>query len=176
MGTDEFSNLFLRLTAKKGEKFAERAVQSERYVKIQNYLNKIVEFISVNLQAEFSRIVSCSALGQLSTHDIGHNLKNIIEEHIEKAIFLIEKERETDPGLINNIIPDLLIKLNTKINEKENTKNILDHIFDLNLFHDFGNVVSKLCDFDTYNVDLLLRYLVVLHIQRRLARREIMPR
>ena len=176
MGTDEFSNLFLKISAKKGGKFAARAVQNERYVKIQNYFNKKVEYISVNLQAEFSRIVSCSALGQLSTHDIGNNIKNIIEEHIEKAIFLIEKERESDPGLISSIIPDMLIKLNTKINESENTKNILPFVFELNLLHDFGNIVDKLCDFDTYNVDLLLRYLVVLHIQRRLSRREIMPR
>jgi len=176
MGTDEFSNLFLKISAKKGSKFAETAIQNERYVKIQNYLNRIVEFISVNLQAEFSRIVSCSALGQLSTHDIGNNIKDIIEEHIGKAIFLIEKEQESHPGLINNLIPDMLIKLNTKINENENTKDVLNQIFELNLFHDFGNLTSKLCDFDTKGVDLLLRYLVVLHIQRRLTRREIMPR
>ena len=176
MGLDELSNIFMKISAKKGSKYADQAIQNQKAEKIKEYLLRIIEFLSVNLQAEYNRIISCSALGQLSTQDIGNNLKDIIEEHIDKAIYLIEKERDSDPEKIGNIVPNILIQLNTKINEKENTKKALIRIFELNLLHDFGNIVDSLCEFDVHNVDLLLRYLVVLNIQRRMSRRQFLNR
>ena len=169
MGLDE---LFMKISAEKGSLYADNARKNNRIEKIKEYIKKIVEFISVNLQAEFNRI-SCSSLGQINTQNIGNSLKKIIEEHIKKAIFLIEKERTTHPN-ISNVIPDMLIQLNSKINEDQKTKQILKDVFDLNLFHDFGNIIEFFCDLDVQLVDRLLRYLVVLNIHRRISRREIL--
>jgi len=68
----------------------------------------------------------------------------------------------------------MLIQLNSKINEDNKTKQILKDVFDLNLFHDFGNIIEFFCDLDVQLVDRLLRYLVVLNIHRRISRREIL--
>ena len=91
----DISRIFLEISSKKGNTIADQAILKDKNEKIELFLNKYIEFLSVNLQAEFNRI-SCSPLGQLKTNEIGTKNKDIIEEHISRVIFLIERETESN--------------------------------------------------------------------------------
>ena len=75
----DISRIFLEISSKKGNTNADQAILKEKNEKIESFLNKYIEFLSVNLQAEFNRI-SCTPLGQLKTNEVGTKIKDIIEE------------------------------------------------------------------------------------------------
>ncbi len=170
---NDLANIFLELSAKKGNKYAAEARKANRVQKIKAYINKVIEFISVNLQAEYNRILG-TPLGKIHTHEIGCSIMEIIEDKLERAIFLIEKVKSSYPEL-DNYIPSMVIRLNSKIINNEKAKEILKHIFELHLFHDFDRVAEFFYDIDVHTIDLLLKYLVLINLQRRLARRKMLP-
>ena len=171
---NDLSTRFMNISAEKGNKYAKDINLSNRIEKIMEILNNLVEFISINLQAEFNRI-SSSHLGQLNTKEIGKNIREIIEKQLEKIIFLIQKERGTYPQ-IEQYIPNKLKKLYSKLLKDEKTKIIVEEVFEMNLFHDFGQITVRLNNLDVATIDLILRYLTIINIIRRISRREILKR
>lgn len=167
----DISRIFLEISSKKGNKIADSAILNNRNEKIASFLNKYLEFISVNLQAEFNRI-SCSALGQIKTNDIGTKIKDIIEEHIARVIYLTEKE-QSSAAFFKEYFSSNLQKYYNRIIEKNNSKSILEEIFEMNLLHDFEQIVNRLCNQEVEVIDSFLKYLTLLNIQRRLSRRGI---
>jgi len=168
----DISRIFLEISSKKGNVIADEAMLKDKNEKIELFLNKYIEFLSVNLQAEFSRI-SCSPLGQLKTNEIGTKIKDIIEEHIARIIFLIEKEKESTPFVIEYFSANLR-KIYEKIIENYKAEKVLKEIFELNLLHDFGQIVDRLCQFEVQTIDFFLKYLILINLHRRLQRRNIL--
>ncbi len=162
----DLSDIFLKISADKGSKYAKDVATKE----VEEKLNKITDFISITLQAEFNRI-STSSLGKINTYEIGKNIKNLIEEEINRAISLIEKGKSLNPNF-EEYVTKVLKQLYLKINEDENTEKILVDVFEKNLFHDFGQITNHLSNLNLNIVDRLLKYLVLLNIQRRMNRRE----
>ena len=139
---------------------------------IELFLNKYIEFLSVNLQAEFNRI-SCSPLGKLKTNEIGTKIKDIIEEHIARVIFLVERENESLP-FVKEYFSQNLRKFYEKINTEYKAEKALQEIFEMNLIHDFGQIVDRLCQFELQTIDLFLKYLILINLHRRLQRRNLL--
>ena len=131
----DISRIFLEISSKKGNTNADQAILKDKNEKIELFLNKYIEFLSINLQAEFNRI-SCSPLGQLITNEVGTKIKDIIEEHIARVIFLIEREKESIP-FVKEYFSVNLRKFYEKIIEEYKAEKALQEIFDLNLLHDF---------------------------------------
>ncbi len=171
---NDLSTRFMNISAEKGNKYAKDINLSNRTEKIKEFLNNILELISFNLQAEFNRI-SSSQLGQFNTKEIGKNIREIIEKQLEKMIFLIEKERGTYPQ-IEEYIPNKLKKLYFELIKDEKIKIIVEELFEMNLFHDFGQITDRLNNLDVATIDLILRYLTIINIIRRISRREILKR
>jgi len=167
----DISRIFMEISSKKGNKNADDAILNEKNEQIKSFLNKYIEFLSINLQAEFNRI-SCSPLGQLKTNEIGSKIKNIIEEHISRVIFLIERE-ESSISFVKEYFSVNLNKFYNKIVENDKAEKVLKEIFEMNLLHDFVQIVDRLCNFEIHTIDSFLKYLILLNIHRRLSRRGI---
>ena len=170
----DISRIFMEISSKKGNKDADDAIIKEKNEKIKSFLDKYIEFLSVNLQAEFNRI-TCSPLDQLKTNEIGSKIKDIIEEHIARVLFLIERE-ESSISVVKEYFSTNLQNYYSRISGDENAKNALQEIFEMNLLHDFGQIVDRLCNFEVEIIDFFLKYLIVLNIHRRLSRRGIIPK
>ncbi|MFX1259938.1 MAG: hypothetical protein ACFFAN_18975 [Promethearchaeota archaeon] len=170
----DLANIFLKISAEKGNKFAKDASIKNHNLKIKDFLNNIFEFISINLQAECNRI-SSSPLAQLNTIKVGKSIKNMVEEQINRAIFIIEREKRTHPNL-NNFVQNMISQINSKILENEKATQVYKKIFEMNLFHDFGRIVGHFRNLNVKIADLLFKYLILLNVQRRIARRAILPR
>lgn len=168
----DISRIFLDISSKKGNTNADQAILKDKNEKIESFLNKYIEFLSVNLQAEFNRI-SCSPLGQLKTIEVGTKIKDIIEEHIARVIFLIDREKESIP-FVKEYFSVNLRKYYEKIIEEYKAEKALQEIFDLNLLHDYGQIVDRLCQFEVQTIDLFLKYLILINLHRRLQRRGIL--
>jgi len=171
---DSLANTFMKISADKGNIYAKDAAFQNYSEKVYEVLNKIVEFISVNLQAEYNRI-SCSSLSQINTCEIGKNIKDMIEKQLMRAIYLIEKERQTHPQ-VEEFIPNMLKDIYLKLLESDKTNKITEEIFEMNLFHDFGVISDHLRNLDTHDIDYLFKYLSLLNLQRRISRREIIKK
>ena len=167
----DISRIFMEISSKKGNKNADDAILKEKNEQINSFLNKYIEFLSINLQAEFNRI-NCSPLGQLKTNEIGSKIKDIIEEHISRVIFLIERE-ESSISFVKEYFSVNLRRYYTKIVENDKAVKVLKEIFEMNLLHDFGQIVDRLCNFEIHTIDSFLKYLILLNIHRRLSRRGI---
>ncbi len=167
----DISRIFMEISSKKGNKNADDAILNEKNEQIKSFLNKYIEFLSINLQAEFNRI-SCSPLGQLKTNEIGSKIKDIIEEHISRVIFLIERE-ESSISFVKEYFSVNLNKFYNKIVENDKAEKVLKEIFEMNLLHDFVQIVDRLCNFEIHTIDSFLKYLILLNIHRRLSRRGI---
>jgi hypothetical protein len=168
----DISKIFMEISKEKGNKYADDAILHGQNRNIKIFLDKYIEFISVNLQAEFNRI-SCSALGQLKTREIGNKLNQIIEEHISRIIFLVEREQKSKSNeFINDYFLYNLNQLYLKIIEDKNVEIALKDIFGLNLLHDFAQIVDRLSGFNVNQIDRILKFLSLLSIQRRIERRE----
>lgn len=126
----------------------------------------------MNLHAEINRI-SSSPLGQLKTNEIGIKIKDIIEEHVSRAIFLIERENESIP-FVKEYFSANLRKFYEKIIEEYKAEEALQEIFELNLIHDFGQIVDCLYQFEVQTIDFFLKYLILINFHRRLQRRNIL--
>lgn len=170
----DISRIFLEISSKKGNQIAHRAILDQKNEKIASFLTKYIEFISVNLQAEFNRI-SCSTLGQLKTNEIGNKIKDIIEEHIARVLYLIEKEKSSI-SFVKEYFSKNLERYYYRIIKNDNSKNILNEILEMNLLHDFEQIVDRLCEQDVNVIDSFLKYLTLLNIQRRLLRRSIISK
>ena len=168
----DISRIFLEISSKKGNINADQAILKDKNTKIELFLNKYLEFLSVNLQAEFNRI-SCSPLGKLKTNEIGSKINDIIEEHIARVIYLVERETDSIP-FIKDYFSLNLRKLYEKINEDYKAEKALKDIFELNLIHDFGQIVDHLCHFEVQTIDLFLKYLILINLHRRLQRRNLL--
>ena len=168
----DISRIFMEISSKKGNTAADNAILKDKNEKIESFLNKYIEFLSVNLQAEFNRI-SCSPLGQIKTNEIGTKIKDIIEEHIARVIFLIERENES-VSFVKVYFSVNLRKYYEKIIEEYKAEKALHEIFELNLLHDFGQIVDRLCHFEVQTIDLFLKYLILINLHRRLQRRGIL--
>jgi len=171
---NDLSKIFMGISSEKGNKFANEAILKNKHDKIASFLNKYIEFIAINLTAEFNRI-SCSPLGQLKTREIGNKLQKIIEEHIQRVIILVERENESI-DFIQNYFNSNIAKLYQKISKDSTGKRTLNDLFEMNLLHDFGKIVDHVCNFNIEQVDLILRYLVFLNILRRISRRDFIPK
>ncbi|TFG06091.1 MAG: hypothetical protein EU539_08605 [Promethearchaeota archaeon] len=171
---NDISKIFRDISQKKGNKFAEKAIADEKNKKIEMFLDKYIEFISVNLQAEFNRIL-CSPLGQLKTQYIGNKLKEIIEEHIARVIYLAERENKSNP-FVKDYFEENMKNLNDNISKNYEAEKALRDIYEVNLLNDFKKIVDILCNFEIQIVDPILRFLILLHIQRRLKFRGIIPK
>lgn len=168
----DISRIFLEISSKKGNTNADQAILKDKNEKIESFLNKYIEFLSVNLQAEFNRI-SCSPLGQLKTNEIGTKIKDIIEEHIARVRFLIEREKESIP-FVKEYFSVNLRKYYEKISEEYKAEKALQEIFEMNLLHDFGQIVYRLCQFEVQTIDRFLKYLILINLHRRLQRRGVL--
>lgn len=169
---ESLAKTFMKISADKGNRYAKDIALQNYSGKIYEVLDNIVEFLSVNLQAEYNRI-SSSPLSQLSTYEIGKNIKDVIEKQFERAIYLIEKEREKHPE-VEEFIPNMLKNIYLKLLENDTTKRIAEEAFDMNLLCDFGPITDRLRSLDVHNVDYLFKYLSLLNIQRRISRREVL--
>ena len=168
----DISSIFLEISSKKGNKIANNSILKNRNEKIATFLNKYIEFISINLQAEFNRIF-CSSLGQLKTNEIGTKIKDIIEEHIARVIYLTEKE-QSSIEFFKEYFSSNLQKYYNRIIKNNGSKTILKEISEMNLLHDFEQIANRLCNEDVEVIDSFLKYLTLLNIQRRLSRRGVM--
>ncbi len=166
---NDISRIFMEISSEKGNKYADRAIKENRIEQIKLFLDKYIEFVSVNLQAELNRI-SCSTLCQLKTRDIGNKIKGIIEEHISRVIFMIEREKES-VTFVKDYFTANLNQLYTKINEDYKAGKVLQEVMEMNLLNDFDQIVDRLCDFEVDIIDLVLKYLTFINIQRRINRR-----
>ena len=170
----DISRIFMEISSKKGNTAADNAILKDKNEKIELFLNKYIEFISVTLQAEFNRI-SCSPLGQLKTNEIGTKIKDIIEEHFARVIFLIEREKESRLFIKEYFSANLRNLYNKIIEDNYNAEKALQEIFEMNLINDFRHIVDELCNFNVETIDRFLRYLILINIQRRIQRRGTLP-
>jgi len=169
---NSLDKLFLKISAEKGNKYAKDVALQNLLDKVKEVLNEILEFISINLQAEYNRI-SSSPLGQISTEQIGKNIKEMTEKQFEKVMYLIEKQKVACSD-IDDCIPNLLKELYSKLHETEKIKKTAEELFEMNLFHDFVTITDRIRHLDTQNIDRIFKYLSLLHLQRRISRRDIL--
>ncbi len=166
---NDISRIFMEISSENGNKYADIVIKGNRIEQIKLFLDKYIEFVSVNLQAELNRI-SCSTLGQLKTRDIGNKIKGIIEEHISRVIFMIEREKES-VTFVKDYFTANLNQLYSKINEDYKAGKALQGVMEMNLLNDFDQIVVRLCDFEVNIIDRVLKYLTLINIQRRINRR-----
>lgn len=169
--SDSLSSIFLKISSDKGNKYASE-IRKTNLEGFKQYMDKVLEFISINLQAEANRVTS-TTLGQLNTCEIGRNIKEIIEEHMDRAITFLYSEAKEDNDL-NDFIPSLLKELAISISKDEELLNIVNDINEMNLYHDFGNIVTKIYSYDIKSMDKVFKYLVLVNIQRRIERRKFL--
>ncbi|MBD3342479.1 MAG: hypothetical protein GF353_25490 [Candidatus Lokiarchaeota archaeon] len=160
----------MKISAEKGNKYADSALIKDK----EELIKKIIEYISVNLQAEFHRI-SSSSLTKLNTHEIGKSIKDIIEDYLLKAILIIEEDKQSGE-LLRCKLTDMLENINSIIQKDVITSEALHRVSQSNLIHDFGQIVDQISNLDVQGVDRILRYLVLLNISRRLDRRCVLPK
>ncbi|MHA1727016.1 MAG: hypothetical protein ACTSYC_05600 [Promethearchaeota archaeon] len=163
----------MKISADKGNKYA-KAITNANIESIKQYLEKILEFISINLQAEANRICS-TTLGKYYTGEIGKNIREIIEQQVENLIMLIENESMNN-GQLNDLIPTTLKNLALLISKDKKALEIVNEINEMNLFYDFGKVVEKINCFEIKTIDQIFKYLILLNIQRRIERRKFLPK
>ncbi|MHA1724185.1 MAG: hypothetical protein ACTSU4_03575 [Promethearchaeota archaeon] len=163
----------MKISAERGNKHAKAIVKSN-IESIQQYLEKVLEFTSINLQAEANRICS-TALGKYYTGEIGKNIRDIIEQQIENVITLLEKE-SINNGQLNGLIPTTLKNLAFLISKDKKALEIVNEINEMNLFHDFGKIVEKINCFEIKIIDQIFKYLILLNIQRRIERRQFLKK
>ncbi len=163
----------MRISAEKGNKFA-KDIEKDNIDGAIVYLDKVLEFISINLQAEANRC-SSTMLGQLNTGEIGRNIKEIIDQQLDKILSFIEQESQHYEQ-VNDLIPNTLKDLAFLISKDTKLFNVLHELMEMNLFHDFGRIVGKVCSFEIKDVDKIFKYLILLNLSRRIERRKFLPR
>ncbi|MBY9006489.1 MAG: hypothetical protein KGD63_07000 [Candidatus Lokiarchaeota archaeon] len=168
----ELNKIFMKISAKQGSKNAKFALEIQKEENKEKLTN-LVEFIVFNLQAESNRLSSCT-LGQIKTNEIGSHIVLIIEEHLNKVLYLLEIEKEEGPYL-KDFLYELIKIYKEKIEIDNSTKYIIQRFSDLNLVHDFHLIISDLCDFDLSMKNRILTYLTLLNITRRIERRLFLP-
>jgi len=169
----DLSRIFMKISSEKGNKFANGVIEQNTNDKVKSFLDENIEFISVNLQAEFNRI-TCTPLGQLKTREIGNKIKEIIEDHSKRIIYFIERENERDKNLGSFIKNYFAITLNNLYNKIINTnlvKKELVKVQEMNLLLDFSKIIDIVCDFDVNTVDRIFKYLIIVNLHRRIVRR-----
>lgn len=88
-------------------------------------------------------------------------------------IFLIKREKESII-FVKEYFSVNLRKFYEKIIEEYQAEKALQEIFELNLIHDFGQIVDCLSHFEVQTIDFFLKYLILINIYRRVQRRNIL--
>lgn len=168
----DINKIFMKISAGRGSKNAKFAIEQQKE-KNKKQLISIIEFIVMNLQAELDRLKSYT-LGQIKTQDIGSHIVLIIEEHLNKTLYLLEIEKDEGPYL-EDFLFELMKAYREKIDLNENTKYLIQRFSDLNLVHDFHLIVTDLGEYDLKVKNRILTYLTMLNIKRRIDRRLFLP-
>ncbi len=135
-------------------------------------LKKHIEFIIMTLKTELIP-ESKNSLGQLKVLTIGSEIKLIVEEYLNRILYLLETDKESDINL-----KDFFFKMMKKYKQKIETNNknilILQKISELNLIHDFYQIIENLKEFDLIDIDIdvdfILSYLAMFNIKKRIER------
>ncbi len=168
----ELNKIFLKISAKQGSKNAQMALENQKNKNKENLTN-LIEFIVINLQAEAVRL-SGYTLNQLKTNEIGSHIVLIIEEHLNKILYLLEIEKE-EGSYLEDYLYELRDLYKEKIETNNNAKIIIQRFCDLNLIHDFHLIISDLNDLNLEFKNRILTYLTILNIIRRIERRLFLP-
>lgn len=160
----DLSEMLIQIRGKKGDSIAQSYTNNKRCEQL--YLQ--IESLSMSLQMEFNRIQG-SSLHKLQTHQIGNNIKEIIEDGINAIIDKVfSNERLYKPYLdylyeeIQKYFPD-------------KAKQVFCEVSELHLKYNFDQIVWKIKNFDYQTVIRMLECLIVGYVFRRYERRKIMP-
>ncbi len=168
----DINKIFMKISANHGSKNAKFAIDKQKENNKKQLIN-FIEFIVMNLQAELERL-SGFTLGQLKTQEIGSHIVLIIEEYLNKVIYLLEIEKEEGPYL-EDFLYHLMEKYLEKINLSNNAEIITQKLSDLNLIHDFHIFVDNIKELELNEKNRILTYLTMLNIKRRIDRRLFLP-
>ncbi len=152
---------FLKIRANIGDEIAQNYFVDR--VQKDNELGLKIDTLSMSLQMEFSRIQG-TMLHQLRTKTTGRSLKDIIMNGLDTILDIYGEEE---------FYKDFLIELLSELIDDLSSQAIQAYlsIKDLNLIHDYNQIVSVIRDLEYKNVIRILKILIISSTIRRHERR-----
>jgi len=152
---------FLKVRANIGDKIAKDYFIKQN--KKNNELGLKIDTLSMSLQMEFSRIQG-TMLHQLRTKNEGRSLRDIIMDGLDNILDIYGQEE---------YYKDFLIELLNELIESPSSSAIKAYlsIKDLNLIHDYNQIVGAINDLDYQNIIRVLKILIISSTIRRYERR-----
>ena len=159
---------FLKIRANIGDSVAQNyfVEQIQKDIQKNNALGLKIETLSMSLQMEFSRIQG-TMLHQLRTKSTGRSLRDIIMNGLD-AILVIYGQEE--------FYKDYLIEQLSELMDNVSSKAIQAylHIKDMNLVHNFNQIVGAIKDLEYNDIIRILKVLIISSTIRRHERKYFM--
>ena len=156
---------FLKVRANIGDQMAQNyfVEQIQKDNQKNNKLGLKIDTLSMSLQMEFSRVQG-TMLHQLKTKTTGRSLRDIIVNELETILEIYKQEE---------FYKDFLIELLSELIDDLSSKAIRAYlcIKDLNLIHDYNQIVCVIQDLEYKNVIRILKILIISSTIRRHERR-----
>ncbi len=136
--------------------------------KNKEILESYINFIVVHLKIEFERFSNISIEDQLNIKEIHSDIKLIVEEYLNKILYLIYVERSSNINMQDYFFK-LIRNYKQKIEINVKKKKILQKISKLNIIYDYLQIIENLREFDLFDteLDLILAYLTMLNVKNR---------
>jgi len=152
---------FLKIRANIGDQIAQNYFVER--VQKDNELGLKIDTLSMSLQMEFSRIQG-TMLHQLRTKTTGRSLRDIIMSGLDTILDIYGEEE---------FYKDFLIELLTELVDDLSSQAIQAYlsIKELNLIHDYNQIVSVIRDLEYKDVIRILKILIISSTIRRHERR-----
>ena len=152
---------FLKIRANIGDQIAQNYFVER--VQKDNELGLKIDTLSMSLQMEFSRIQG-TMLHQLKTKTTGRSLRDIIMKGLDTILDIYSQEE---------FYKDYLVELLTDLidNVTSNAIQAYLSIKDMNLIHDYNQIVNAIQDLKYKDVICILKILIISSTIRRYERR-----
>ena len=152
---------FLKIRANIGDKIAQNYFIEQ--IQKDNELGLKIDTLSMSLQMEFSRVQG-TMLHQLRTKTTGRSLREIIMNGLDAILDIYGQEE---------FYKDFLIQLLSELIDNLSSQAIQAYlcIKDLNLIHDYNQIVGAIQDLEYKDVIRILKVLIISSTIRRHERR-----
>ena len=159
---------FLKVRANIGDTMAQNyfVEQIQKDIQKNNQLGLKIDTLSMSLQMEFSRIQG-TMLHQLRTKTTGRSLKDIIMNGLDAILDIYGQEE---------FYKDYLIEQLSELMDNVSSKAIQAYlrIKDLNLVHNFNQIVGAIKDLEYNDIIRILKVLIISSTIRRHERKYFM--
>ncbi|QEE16879.1 hypothetical protein DSAG12_02709 [Promethearchaeum syntrophicum] len=156
---------FLKIRANIGDSVAQNyfTKQIQKNIEKSKELGIKIDTLSMSLQMEFSRIQG-TMLHQLKTKSTGRSLKDIIMNGLDTILEIYGQDE---------FYKDFLMELLGELIECLTSKAIQSYLLikELNLIHDYNQIVSSIQDLEYQDVIRILKILIISSTIRRHERR-----